>query len=177
MKKLLLVISTILVSGSVLAAPSTATLVNANGSVMVNQGKQFVSAKEGLLLSTGDRVMVMEGANASVRYANGCMLQLDAGSLVTVASNATCEAGQNSVAQVASLSAAVGDGDGDCDGDNILDKNDDDIDGDGTLNPQDNQNTCTMPGAWSNATGTWAAIGVGLGLYFVLEGDNDTSSP
>lgn len=107
MKKLIFAIAAIMISGSALATPSTATLVNANGSVMVNQGKQFVSAQSGLLLSTGDRVMVMEGANASVRYNEGCVVNLASGTLVTVATQEACVAGNNFISQSAPVTAEV----------------------------------------------------------------------
>lgn len=178
MRKLIAFTSALLFTGSALAASSVATINVTNGSVLVNQGKQFVTAQPSQVLAVGDRVMVMEGGKATINYADGCVQTLNSGSLAVVPQQSVCASGLNDVAQISPVSAqAAGDrlGDGDCDGDNILDKNDTDIDGDGTLNPQDNQNICTKPGAWSNATGTWAAFGVTAGLYFVLYGDDDNS--
>ena len=77
-------------SGSILAAPSSATLVDAQGSVLVNQGKQFVSAQGGQLLAKGDRIMVMEGGAASLTFANGCVLNLKSGSLLVVSDENAC---------------------------------------------------------------------------------------
>ncbi len=180
MLKSIAITSALLFSGSVFAASSVATINVTNGSVLVNQGKQFVTAQPSQVLAAGDRVMVMEGAKATINYADGCVQTLNSGSLAVVPQQSVCASGLNDVAQISPVSAAaVGDkyGDGDCDGDKILDKNDPDIDGDDVANADDNQNTCTRPGAWTNATGTWAAFGVTAGLYFVLYGDNKTISP
>lgn len=183
MKHLYLVISALLATGSVIAAPSSAVLLDANGSVLVNQGKQFVSAKSGQLLTVGDRVMVMEGANASVRYADGCMLKLTAGSLVTVSSQSTCVAGQASVAQVAPMYAqAVGTNvdDGDCDGDGIKNSQDSDVDGDNTPNEQDDMNNCKNGAVVGRSNvGIWivaAAAAIGAGVA-ISDGDDETVSP
>ncbi len=110
MKKLIFAVAILMVSGVSLAASSAATLTSANGTVMVNQGKQFVTAQPGLLLSTGDRVMVMEGGNASVRYAEGCTVNLKAGSIVTVSNQQACLAGNTGVAQTAPMTAQTGEG-------------------------------------------------------------------
>ncbi len=179
MKHVYLVLSAIFATGSVLAAPSSAVLVETNGSVLVNQGKQFVSAKPGQLLTVGDRVMVMDGSNASVRFADGCMLPLAAGSLVTVSAQSTCVAGKANIAQISPVSAqAAGDRDADCDGDKILDSLDPDIDGDDVLNAQDNQNVCQNKAGWANSTGTWAAIAVvGVGVVVLNDDDDKTVSP
>ncbi len=105
MNKLVFTISAILFAGSVLATPSTATLVNANGSVMVNSGKQFISADTGAVLTTGDRVMVMDGGNASIKYAEGCVVDVKAGSVVTVTNQEACVAGNQATSQVAPMTA------------------------------------------------------------------------
>lgn len=173
MKLFSLAVSTILATGAVIAAPSSAVLVDANGSVLVNQGKQFVSAKSGQLLIAGDRVMVMEGSNASVRYADGCVLKLNSGSLATISMQSSCVTGQaNTVAQIAPLYAndvdaknvAVNDDDNDCDDDGIADSLDDDVDGDGVLNADDDFNACNKAVGLFAAAPAAAGIGVGLGI-------------
>ena len=180
MKTLLLAISAILVSGSALATPSTATLVNANGSVMVNQGKQFVSAKEGLLLSLGDRVMVMEGGNAVVKYADGCIQTLTSGSLAVIAQQSACVLGANTVAKISPVSAqAVGDKERDCDDDGIPDSKDSDLDGDDVLNAGDNYASCKGDELLTNNTGIWIVAGLAAAGAVVLisDGDDATISP
>ena len=90
MKSFVFAVFALLGSGSLIAAPSSATLVNAKGSVLVNQGKQFVSAQGGQLLASGDRIMVMEGGAASLTFANGCVLNLQSGSLLVVSNETAC---------------------------------------------------------------------------------------
>ena len=90
MKLFTLGLVTLLASGSVLAAPSSASLVDTQGSVLVNQGKQFVSAQAGQLLANGDRVMVMEGGTASLAFTNGCVLNLESGSMLVVSDETAC---------------------------------------------------------------------------------------
>ena len=90
MKTFAFTLLAILSSGSILAEPSSATLVDAQGSVLVNQGKQFVSAQGGQLLANGDRIMVMEGGTASLTFANGCVLNLKSGSLLVVSDENAC---------------------------------------------------------------------------------------
>lgn len=74
-----------------MAADATATLSDTQGTVLVNQGEMFITAMPGTALQAGDRVMVMEGGNAILTYADGCQLPVTAGSLVTVAAT-TCAA-------------------------------------------------------------------------------------
>jgi len=79
-------------SGTVLAA--TATITSANGGVMVNQGNGFVSAQVGQVLNTGDRVMVPAGASSSLSFDDGCALNLQPDTLVTIPAMSTCAGGQ-----------------------------------------------------------------------------------
>jgi hypothetical protein len=180
MKYLSLVVSALLATGTVLAAPSSVVLVDANGSVLVNQGKQFVSAKSGQLLTVGDRIMVMEGANASVRFADGCVLQLNAGSLATISNQSSCVAGQNNaVAQIAPLYAqTVASKASDCDDDGIADSQDGDIDGDGKLNDvdSDDYDNCKKAAGYNNEGIWYGTIAVAAIALFTYE-QNRTVSP
>lgn len=159
-----------LASSAGFAAQPAATLASAQGSVLVNQGKQFVSAQSGQLLAVGDRVMVMEGASASLRFADGCVLPLASGSLAVVQS--TCNAAD--VARVSPVSAqAVGGEERDCDDDGIFDSQDNDIDGDGVLNSDDKHNSCrSNAGIW--IVGGLAAVGAAV---MISDGDDETISP
>ncbi|WP_295363582.1 hypothetical protein [Arenimonas sp.] len=85
---------------SLAAAEPVATLSQAEGTVLVNQGEQFVTAAEGQALQAGDRVMLMEGARASLVFTDGCVLPLAEGSLLDVPAVSTCAGG---LAQVQSL--------------------------------------------------------------------------
>ena len=73
MYKLVAISVAFLCAGSALAASSVATINVTNGSVLVNQGKQFVTAQPSQVLAAGDRVMVMEGGKATTNYADGCV--------------------------------------------------------------------------------------------------------
>ena len=65
-------------------ADPVAMLYNVQGKVLVNQGQKFVPAQSGMALNTGDRVLLMEGAQAKVEYASGCSLPLAPNSAATI---------------------------------------------------------------------------------------------
>ncbi len=65
------------------------TLSVSKGTVMVNNGSHFVTAKPGQSLKAGDRIMVMEGGNATLTYANGNKSTVSSGSLVNIGSTPT----------------------------------------------------------------------------------------
>ena len=67
------------------ATPSSGpTLSLGKGTVMINNGTQFVTAKPGQTLKAGDRIMVMEGGSATLNYSNGCKSSLGSSSLNSV---------------------------------------------------------------------------------------------
>lgn len=71
------------------------TLVVGKGTVMVSNGSQFVTAKPGQVLKPGDRVMVLQGASATVNYGNGRASALPPGSLSDIGSMTAVTAGTN----------------------------------------------------------------------------------
>lgn len=79
-----------LLAGSAFAAEPVATLSAQEGTVLVNQGEEFITAAEGQALQAGDRVMLMEGASATLTFTDGCALPLAAGSLLEVPATSTC---------------------------------------------------------------------------------------
>ncbi len=86
------------------AAPASSasgpTLDVSKGTVLVSNGAQFVTAKPGQVLKAGDRVMVMQGAHATVNYGNGHTSALTPGTLADVgATNATTFAGRGLASQ------------------------------------------------------------------------------
>lgn len=87
------------------AATPAAVLASAEGQVLVNQGKEFVSATAGQALVAGDRVMVMQGATASLRFADGCLLPLTQSSLVVVQNLSSCAGGDVQIAELKPMSA------------------------------------------------------------------------
>ncbi|HEX4854369.1 hypothetical protein [Arenimonas sp.] len=79
-----------LVAAPAFAADSVATLSAQQGTVLVNQGDEFVTATDAQALLAGDRVMVMEGGSAEITFTDGCVLPLASGSLVDVPEVSTC---------------------------------------------------------------------------------------
>ncbi len=180
MRNLVIAISALLFAGSSLAATSVATLNVTNGSVLVNQGKQFITAQPAQVLVAGDRVMVMEGGNAIVKYADGCIQTLTSGSLAVIAQQSVCVLGANTVAKISPVSAqAVGDKERDCDDDGIPDSKDGDIDGDDVLNADDKYESCKGGVLLTNNTGIWIVAGLAAAGAAVLisDGDDATISP
>ena len=91
------------------AADSVATLSAQQGTVLVNQGDEFVTATESQALLAGDRVMVMEGGSAEITFADGCVLPLTSGSLVDVPEISTCAGAVANVQNIGpSYAQAVG---------------------------------------------------------------------
>lgn len=100
MIKLSTLVAATLLAGSAFAADSVATLSAQEGTVLVNQGEEFVTATDAQALMAGDRVMVMEGASATITFADGCALPLAAGSLVEIPAQSTCAGAVANVQQV-----------------------------------------------------------------------------
>jgi hypothetical protein len=101
--------SMLLTSVAFAAEEGTATLSSQQGTVLVNQGEEFVTASGSQVLNAGDRVMVMEGGSAEITYADGCVLPLAAGSMVSVAAMSTCAGDVAKVEQIGpTFAQAVG---------------------------------------------------------------------
>lgn len=91
-------IRTALILSALFAAPAfaaetaepAATLSAQQGTVLVNQGDEFITASEAQPLLAGDRVMVMEGGSAEITFTDGCVLPLESGSLLDVPALSTC---------------------------------------------------------------------------------------
>lgn len=91
------------------AAESVATLTGQEGTVLVNQGEQFITASDAQALLPGDRVMVMEGGSATVIFNDGCELVLASGSLASIPAESTCAGAVASVEQIGpSYAQAIG---------------------------------------------------------------------
>ena len=180
MRNLVIAISSVLFAGSALAGASVASLNITSGSVLVNQGKQFITAQPSQVLAAGDRVMVMEGGNAIVKYADGCIQTLTSGSLAVITQQSACVLGANTVAKISPVSAqAVGDKERDCDDDGIPDSKDSDIDGDDVLNADDKYESCKGGVLLTNNTGIWIVGGLAVAgaAALISDGDDETISP
>jgi hypothetical protein len=111
MIRLTTAIAATLLATSALAAEPVATLSAQEGTVLVNQGEEFATAAEGQALQAGDRVMLMEGASATLTFTDGCALPLEAGSLLEVPAVSTCAGAVASVQKIGPTYAqAVGSG-------------------------------------------------------------------
>lgn len=89
-----------LLAGSAIAADSVASLSSQEGTVLVNQGEEFITAADNQSLKAGDRVMLMEGASAEITFTDGCALPLVAGSLVDIPAVSPCAGGLAKVQQM-----------------------------------------------------------------------------
>ena len=79
---------TALLSASIAyAGDPSITLSGQDGTVLVNSGKQFISAHAGQTLAPGDRILVMKGGKATLSYPNGCVSTVNPGSLVDVSAH------------------------------------------------------------------------------------------
>lgn len=94
-----------LLSGTAFANEPVATLGQAQGTVLVSQGDQFVTATDGQALQAGDRVLVMEGGSVQLSFSDGCALPLAAGSMLDVPALSPCAGGVASVQRVGPLLA------------------------------------------------------------------------
>jgi hypothetical protein len=74
------------------AAELTGTLSRIEGTAVVSQGAQYVKGREGMKLKEGDRLMVLEGGNAVISFADGCRYTLGDNELLTVGAASTCAA-------------------------------------------------------------------------------------
>src|SRR5687768_10133053 len=99
-----------LLAGPVLAAESVGSLSAQEGTVLVNQGEEFITAADAQSLNPGDRVMVMTGGSAAITFADGCVLPVEAGTLMVIPSQSTCAGAVVTKQAVgASYAQAVGD--------------------------------------------------------------------
>lgn len=75
------------------------------GSVMTSQGGEFVTAASGSRIAPGSRIMLAEGASASLVYANGCTQAIAAAGVHAVP--AMCQATGSQSAIGATTAAGV----------------------------------------------------------------------
>lgn len=71
---------------------SVATLTQVGGKVMVNKGKGFVAAKSGMSLAENDRLITLDGSSASVVFADGCVNNVKANSVLAVSAGCKAQA-------------------------------------------------------------------------------------
>lgn len=80
------------ISFSVQAESPFLTLSQIEGIVLVNQGKQFARAHNGMILREGDRVLTMKESQVALRSEEyGCASRLSENRLFTIPENLDCE--------------------------------------------------------------------------------------
>jgi hypothetical protein len=86
-----------MIASPALAADASAAQLGAiKGSVMVNQNGKMVSAN-GATLKAGDRIVTQAGSTASVKFADGCVVNLKPASMITLAAKSPCASGSGLV--------------------------------------------------------------------------------
>ena len=63
---------------------NVAKVTEANGKVLVNKGKGYVTAKQGMEIRPGDRVVALDKASAKVVYNDGCVTDLKENDLLSM---------------------------------------------------------------------------------------------
>jgi hypothetical protein len=73
-----------------------------NGGVLVDRDGQFSSGLGGSsMLRQGDRVVVRNSSDATLRYKDGCVVRLTPGQVTTIAGQSPCAAGAGGFQKVA----------------------------------------------------------------------------
>lgn len=89
------------------AAEPVATVSQIQGVALVSQGADYVTARQGMSLREGDRVMAMEGGSVALTYADGCKLDIADNQVFTVGNAASCAQGTLSQRAVGPYMAAA----------------------------------------------------------------------
>jgi hypothetical protein len=96
--------------GIAMAADQTpvARLVRVDGTAIASQDARYVPAREGMSLKEGDRLMVMEGSNAVIRFTDGCKYTLADQAVLVVQGISTCASSGAGIYQVDPHSGVAG---------------------------------------------------------------------
>ena len=73
----------------------SATLEPGQGGLLVNQGQGFQPVNSRIDANVGDSVMVGPGGSATLVYDDGCTVDVQPGSVTTIAPLSPCAAGSN----------------------------------------------------------------------------------
>ncbi len=85
-----------------------ASLGDASGKVMINQGQGYVAARSGMAVHEGDRVIALEGAAAQIVYQDGCVASLKERNLLPVSAGGCANLPLNPDGEAVKLAQAVG---------------------------------------------------------------------
>ena len=94
-------------SATALAADAAATLQVDAGSIMSSEGGEFTTARTGEVLVEGERLMVTEGATATVKYDNGCVRVYKVPGVYVIEANCEIAAAAGATGRVATGSPFV----------------------------------------------------------------------
>ena len=75
------------------AAEPLGTLARIEGSTLINQGEQYVKAREGMAVKEGDRLIATEGSSAVIKFNDGCQFTLTDAQVLTLGPKSTCAGG------------------------------------------------------------------------------------
>lgn len=96
------------VGGTAIAAEPVASLARIDGTVLVNQGQQYITGKEGTALRPGDRIMAMSTGSAVIKFTDGCTYKLDDDEVLTIGETSTCKADKVAKKEIGPYYAALG---------------------------------------------------------------------
>lgn len=82
----------LLASQAVAADAALAQVTTVKGSVAVNKGGKVVPVTASTKLAAGDRVMSMDGGQAKITFADGCVVDVSANAMATVGAKSPCAA-------------------------------------------------------------------------------------
>ena len=69
-----------------------AQVSSVKGSVAINQGGRIVPLTSTTALNAGDRVVSMDGSQAQIKFADGCVVDVKSNAMATVGSKSPCAA-------------------------------------------------------------------------------------
>jgi hypothetical protein len=75
------------------AAQPVGAFARINGIAMVSQGARYVKAHEGTPLYDGDRLLVMDGGSAIIKFTDGCRYTVHDNEILTIGAASTCASG------------------------------------------------------------------------------------
>lgn len=74
------------------ASGALAQVSSLKGSVAIDQNGRIVPVTSSTSLTAGDRVVSMDGSAAQIKFADGCVIDVKAGSMATVGAQSPCAA-------------------------------------------------------------------------------------
>jgi hypothetical protein len=78
------------VVGAAVASQPVGEIKRIEGSAMISQGAQYVTAREGMQLHELDRILVLEDSTALLHFADGCTHNMSEQELLTLGPQSTC---------------------------------------------------------------------------------------